>query len=377
MHIIFLIANNSYVPYFNWFAEEAAKQPEVKFSFVALYHERPRMLDDMTMREADCYWIPYNPEKRKRQLPGLVVKLYRLFRKLKPDIIHSHLFDDSLVSLIAGKLAGVKVRVITKQDTGFHWNYTPQYVRFDRLNNRLATHIHTVADENTKFVIEKERAPKEKIHLIRNGFPFELMTNSSEETISGLKSKYQLHGRFVIGTVARFIEWKGHKLIIEAAEQLIRDHPDIVFIWAGYGKKEYIDELFSKVKSKGLSNNVIYASWIEREWMPSFYRCMDMYLHPAIEEPFGFAITEAMMNAVPVAATKTGSTDLVRHKKEGFILRSGSVDDIIESVRLFYNDPGLRASIAAAGQAHAKEHLIFQRMFEEHMEMYRKAMREQ
>ena len=47
MHIVFVISNESSVPYFKWFAEKAAQQKEHKFSFVTLYTEKPKMIEDV------------------------------------------------------------------------------------------------------------------------------------------------------------------------------------------------------------------------------------------------------------------------------------------------------------------------------------------
>jgi len=375
MHIVQVMANNSSVPYFRWFAEESKKHPGIKLSFVALCKEKPLMLEEMKKIGCDCYWIPFDAEKRKTGMIRTFFKMYSLFKKIKPDVVHTHLFDDSLPGLAAAKLAGVKVRVITKQDTTFHWHYKPAFVRFDRLNNRMATHIHAVADENKKFILEKENAPEEKVFLVRNGFPYDSTTASDERTINTIKDQYGLHGRFVIGTVARLIEWKGHGYIVEAAEQLVKKYPNIKFIFAGTGNASYGEELAAKIKAKGLKEHVVLAGWLERGAMPSFYKCLDLYLHPAVNEPFGFAISEAMMNGVPVAATRTGSNDLVTDKQEGFILKEKNVQDIVDTIGHCIEHPDQLGLVATRGQAHAKQHLDFINMWNGHIELYTKALK--
>ena len=222
-----------------------------------------------------------------------------MFRKIKPDVVHTHLFDDSLPGLLAARITGIKTRVITKQDTTFHWYYAPKWVKMDRFNNWNATHIHAVASENRKFILEKENAPEEKVHLVRNGFPYDLMTASKTEYIKELKNEYDLEGRIVVGTVARYIHWKGHHLIIEAAKRLVEKYPQLLFVWAGSdGGSGYKSELQDSINKEGLQSNITILGWIDRHKMPSLYKCMDIYLHPALREPFGFAISEALMNKV-------------------------------------------------------------------------------
>ncbi|MGD1844566.1 MAG: glycosyltransferase family 4 protein [Salibacteraceae bacterium] len=374
MHVIHLMANNSSVPYFNWFAEFAAKDPEVKMSFIAMHRERPNMLDDMQARGADCYWIPFNDAKRKGDMLRAFPQLLKLFRKVKPDVVHSHLFDDSLPAQLAARMAGVPVRVITKQDTTYHYYYQPKYVRFDRFNNRNATHIHAVATENRKFILEKEGAPANKVHLIRNGFPYDKMTAWTPEDVAELKDRFQLHDRFVVGTVARLIDWKGHRFIVEAASRLVMTYPDLKFIFAGTGDPQFKAELQQQIDAAGLQDHVQMLDWIERWQMPSLYRCMNLYLHPALREPFGFAISEALMNQVPVAACPTGSVDLIKHQEEGYILEENNVDDIVKALRFFREDVSRCQTIAHAGHQHALDNLQFSNMWKGHIELYRSAL---
>lgn len=371
MHVIHIMANNSSVPYFNWFAEEVHKHEDVKFSFIAMYPTKPQMLEDMKERGCDCYWVKYDDKKRKRGMVVAFFNLFQLFLKLKPDVVHCHLFDDSLPGLLAARIARIKKRIITKQDTTYHYYYAPKWVYLDRFSNFNATHIHAVADKNKEFIIDIEKAKSEKVHLIRNGFPFDKMTASRQEYIDEFKQKFKLNNRFVIGTVARLIEWKGHPLIIEAAKKLVEQYPNILFIWAGSGDSYYRQNVLEKkINEYGLNNHIIFADWIERTKIPSFYKCLNLYLHPAINEPFGFAISEALMNGIPIAATRTGSTDLVEHKINGFILKESSINSIIESVTYYIENAENASIIANRGCDLAKKNLLFNRMLMEHLALY-------
>lgn len=370
MNIVFVIANQSSVPYFNWFAEKAAQQKEHQFTFVALDTERPKMIEDVGKFGWKCYWIKFDSRKRKMGMIAAFFALYKLFRQLKPDVVHTHLFDDSLPGLLAARLAGVKKRVVTKQDTTFHYYYAQKWVIADRFNNWNATIIHAVATDNFNFIVEKEKANINKIHLIRNGFPFDKMTNDNPNTIEAIKTKFKLHDKFVIGTFARLIEWKGHLLILEAAKTLVTKYNNLIFIWAGTGDVSYKERLVRKVEEYNLSSNIIFLDWVERSDMPSIYKTLDMYLHPAINEPFGFVISEALMNGIPTAATKTGSSELITHKQDGLILESNSVTSIIESVSFYYENVTTKDIIAKNGLSHSLKYLTFDRMYEEHISMY-------
>ncbi|MFH2141734.1 MAG: glycosyltransferase family 4 protein [Bacteroidota bacterium] len=331
MHIVFIMANNSSVPYFNWFAEKASCQNKHRLSFVALYNERPQMIDDVGKYGWNCYWIKYNPQKRKSNMITSFFKLYHLFKKIKPDVINSHLFDDSLPSIFAGRLARIKMRVITKSDTAFHYFYQPRWVFTDRFNNWNATDIITISNECMQFVIEKEKAKLSKTTMIHHGIPSKVYNYSNPDDIIYLTNKYQLKDKIVIGTVARMIEWKGYKYIIEAARLVIQKVPNAIFVFVGEGEQK--EELMKLVMKYQLNNHIIFTGWLDRKLIPSFYSLLNVYAHAAHYEPFGFVIAEAMMNQTPVVSTPTGAAlDAIVHKQNGYLCNYNDTENLAEGI---------------------------------------------
>jgi glycosyltransferase involved in cell wall biosynthesis len=368
IHVIFTMANNSSVPYFNWFAEEIHRYPDVKMTFLALTNERPRMLDDMKERGSDCYWIPFNWRKRKTSMVAAVPKLYRLFRRLKPDVVHAHLFDDSVPVLLAARLAGIEMRVITKSDSAFHWYFAPKGIALDRFNNRNATHIVAISGENKNFLLEKEKADPAKVSLIHHGVPLGYINSWKEERMERLKDRFGTKGKIVIGTVARMIEWKGYRHIIEAAREVVKKRSDVVFLFTGVGDQE--KELIDLIKEKGLQDHIIFTGWVEREDIPSLYRIMDIYLHAASFEPFGFVVAEAMLSGVPVVSTLTGAgADAIIHKENGYLAPHKDAAELANGIAFMLESD--RKAIGEKGKARALELFDFRIMLEKHIQLYK------
>ncbi|PCJ25698.1 MAG: hypothetical protein COA97_07405 [Flavobacteriales bacterium] len=331
MHIIFVIANNSSVPYFKWFAEKSALEKKHKFSFIALYHEKPKMIDDVGKYGWDCHWIKFDANKRKSNMVFSFFKLYRLFKQIKPDVVHSHLFDDSLPTQLAAKLAGIKKRVITKQDTTFHYYFASKWVTADKFNNWNATDLVPVSNEAKAFILEKENANPDKTTMIHHGIPSKFFTNQSDKHKNELIQKYNLTNKIVIGTVSRLIEWKGYRYIIAAAEEVIKEFPNAVFLFVGEGPQK--KELIKLAKKHNVFNHIIFTGWINRAYIPSLYSILDVYAHAASFEPFGFVIPEAMMNNAPIVSTPTGSAlDSIIHKKNGYITKYKDYDSLAKGI---------------------------------------------
>ncbi|HWY98864.1 MAG TPA: glycosyltransferase, partial [Bacteroidia bacterium] len=255
IHVVHVIANNSTVPYLSWFTERLKNFPGVKFSFIVLYPEEPSMVKEMKERGCECYWIKFDTSKRKRGMIIAMFKLYRLFKILKPDVVNAHLFDDSLPALLAARLAGVKKRIIRKQDTAYHWYFKPVWVLADRFNNFNATDIIAISNDSYKFLLENEKAPIKKMTMIYNGIPISDFTTQNNTDREFLVKKYGLEGKTVIGTIARYIEWKGYRYIIEAVKMLTQKNKNLKFLFVGYGEQE--QELEDMVNKYDLTEYIV------------------------------------------------------------------------------------------------------------------------
>jgi len=366
MHIIFTIADEGAVPYFQWFAKKSIEEGKHKFSFVALSTKPTKMLEKVKQFGCDTYWIKYDTKNRKKSMISAFFKLYKLFKKLNPDIVQTNLFDDSVPGLLAAKFAGIKKRVIVKQDTTFHYYYAPKWVKADKFNNKNATNLIPVSNEAKQFIIDKEKADINKITMIHHGIPSELFTTSSEENKKYLIEKYNLQDKIIIGTVSRLIEWKGYRYIIQAAKKVIGKYPNAVFVFVGQGEQK--QELIELTKQNNVLDNIIFTGWMDRELIPSFYSILDVYAHTASFEPFGFVIPEAMMNGAPVVSTPTGSAlDAIKHKENGYLCKYKDADSLADGI--FYAIENGR-NIGEKGKQTALKMYEFDVMYNNYIKLY-------
>lgn len=370
MHVIQTIANNTSVPYFTWFAERMKNYPDVTFSFVALCPEKPIMINELKKYNCHTYWIKFDHRRRKWGMIFAFFKLYRLFRKLKPDVIHTHMFDDALPCLLAARVADVKLRVIQKEDTAFHWNYKPIWVWADRFNNYNSTHIIAISGESKKFILEKEKAAPSKVSMIHNGIDLKSIRHHDENIKNILREKYNPQMKILIVTIARYIEWKGYRYIIEAAKSIVEKNKNVKFLFVGYGGQE--QELLDLISHHRLNEFIEIAGWIDRKDIPSLYGIMDIYLHAAYMEPFGFVIAEAMANGVPIVTTNTGiAADALVHKESCFFAESKSSKSIAEGITWMIEHPKEREGMREKVKQIADEKLGVDLMLEDFIKLYK------
>lgn len=372
IHVLHTFANNDGVPYITWFMERAAREGHVRYSFLLLTKHRPKMLDEIRSHGFQGKWIYFDPARRKRGMMAAVPRMWWQMMRWRPDIVNGHLFDDTLPAMLAARLAGIKSRFITRQDSGFHLFYAPKWVFMDKLATSLATRVVAVSGETKQLMVQRENAPAEKISVVHHGIdPAPYLADHTAEG-AALRERLGLKDAFpIVGTVARLIAWKGHRHIIDAARVLVQQHPRIHFVFCGTGDQE--DALKKLVKEAALEKHITFTGWTERGTIPALYGIMDLYLHAADHEPFGFVLAEAMMSGVPVVTTRTGGVaDVAEDGRSVIFAKDRSGAALAQGVQR-----ALEIGLPALGQEGRKlalRYFTFDRMWNGYLEEYKQAL---
>lgn len=367
-HVIMTIANSPNPSYFRWFAELNSKEKQFRFTYVFLLTENTNMADVFKGYGADVHWYYFDYAKPKPgQYIRLTFQLLRLFLKLKPDIVHANLFDDSLPGLFAARLAGIKKRIVTKQDTGYHILYQPKYIKLDRFINSNATHILPTSIETKELIMKYENPPIEKVQVINHGMSEQGITNTSPDQINAFKRKYGLEKKIVAGTVSRYIELKGYRYIISAAKLSIRKYPDLHFLFIGTGQQK--EELENLIVKDGLEKHITLTGRIDFEKIPAAYRAMDIFIHASEVEAFGFVFPEAMFNKVPIISTNVGAVrDALTHKENVYVTKFKDPEDIAAGIDFMME--ANRTDIAEKAYNICRERFSIERMWKDFKIIY-------
>jgi len=156
-------------------------------------------------------------------------------------------------------------------------------------------------------------------------------------------------GSFVVGTVGKIAEGRGHREAIEAAQALASDA-----VLLHVGKGELRPELEAHAASLGTAGRNFWAGY-EEEGLPELYRVMDVFLFTASGSEQGQrALLEAMASGVPVVARDMpGVLDLVTDGREGIVV--GSAADLAPALRRLHDSTGERLRMGELGRRRALE----------------------
>jgi glycosyltransferase involved in cell wall biosynthesis len=130
--------------------------------------------------------------------------------------------------------------------------------------------------------------------------------------------------RLRFGSCSRLSPIKGLDIAMRALDDVRRSAPpfDFEYVIAGAGPQE--GDLLRLAHELGLSDRVHLLGWVDPADLPTFYRNLDVFLHPARSEPFGVSVVEAMSSGLPVIASDrtAAALDRIRDGVNGFIYES-------------------------------------------------------
>ncbi|MGV6851504.1 MAG: glycosyltransferase family 4 protein [bacterium] len=192
----------------------------------------------------------------------------------------------------------------------------------------------------------------DKLEVIYNGINLQEFLPTSEKSVSANKIqvqypelvKFGLTGnRLTALFVGSGFERKGLKQALDALTKL--ENWQLVIVGRDH-RQQYYQKYAEKL---GIQERVFFAG-IQQDVRPWYY-VADILIHPALYEPFGNVVLEAMACGLPVlVSNQCGSADLVESDFNGFVTEAGSVDGLAEKLGSVRN----RDHLAILGK-HARE----------------------
>ncbi len=349
--IVYIQAGVTDAETYEWMVDAFDKE-KFKIEFIFLNPGSTVLEQNLREKGVGVTVIPFKSLKKS---PLAFFKLLKLLWKKKPDIIHCHLFEASLLGLLAAKICGVKVRIYTRHYGDYLHKYYPGSVKYDKLCNRLATKI--VATNNNVFNIltNTENVNPRKIAIINYGFKLEKFSNPSPQIVASLQNSYNPNKRGpVIGLIARYDEYKGIEYAVAAFKKILIKYPHAYFIHANArgAYQPAIDAILS------LSKETYCSIPFERNIF-ELYALFDVFIHVPVDstvEAFGQIYVEALAAGIPGVFTLSGiAPEFIRHRENAMVVDYRNENEIFDAIQLLLDNPTLRDSIVAKGRKDVME----------------------
>ena len=295
-----------------------------------------------------------------------------MLRRWRPDIVHAHLFDATLVAMIAGRAARIPVRVYTRHHSTYHHEYMPKGLKWDRVMQACATNIVAVSEVVRRVLVDREGVPPSKIALLNHGFRLEEFERVDPMTVEAMKAKYGIaEGDFVVGAVSRYLKLKGVHHMVVAFKHFLEDRPEAKFVIANALGADA--PTLRRLVSEELPADRVVQIEYERD-MPSLYAMMDVFLHVPINpeiEAFGQTYVEAMAAGIPSVVTLSGiANEYIVDGENAVVVSHDSAEAILGGLMRLDADPALRARLVENGRRSVRDRFSLDRQMRELASLY-------
>jgi glycosyltransferase involved in cell wall biosynthesis len=187
-------------------------------------------------------------------------------------------------------------------------------------------------------------AARERICVTPSGIVDDALTRSEGESFI---EKFHVNGDPVILYVGRLHPMKGPQYIIQAAPQILKEHPKAGFVFIGPDQKGYRNILNDLAKKLEVEDRLLFTGPIyDFETKMQAYASPDVFVMPSGYEGTSQAIFEAMSQARPIVATNRGGIPFqVRHEKEALLVEYGKVEEIASAILRLLSDKKLASEL--------------------------------
>ena len=278
--------------------------------------------------------------------PIVLIKLIKLMRKNRYDIVHTHTTKAGILGRIAARISGVPIIV-----HGLHGSTFEAFnsgllnwllFLFERLTGRFTDAYISVSGVLSEKYIERGIGKKENYHTVYSGMELDKFYGARGKIDCRKKQRELGIGLedFVIGNVARLESRKGHKFLIDAFKNLVEGQKDgqVKLLIIGEGnKREYLENYVNELN---LRDKVIFTGY--REDVEELMAVMDIFVLTSLREGLPRVLVQAAAVGVPsVAFNVDGVPEIIKDNYNGFLVKVKDVEQLENRIVKYINNKKL------------------------------------
>ena len=285
-----------------------------------------------------------------------LLELHRLFRRLRPDIVHTHNPKPGVYGRIAARLARIPLVVNTQhglyaQPTDRWGRKLPVYA-LERLA-ALFSHVELVQNEEDIDTLRDLRVPARKLHLLGNGVDLRRFRPRPEVRTEVRAELGVGPDTVVIGAIGRLVWEKGYAELFEAAKAMLASRDDVAFVIAGGFDADKGDPLSAEDVTSAEAAGVRMLG--HRDDPERLYQAFDIYVLASHREGYPRSAMEAAATGVPIVACDIrGSRQVVDHGVTGLLAEVRNPASLRRAFEELVDQPDRRRAMARSAEAKAR-----------------------
>jgi glycosyltransferase involved in cell wall biosynthesis len=269
-------------------------------------------------------------------------RLYRLLRRERVTIVHTHTPKPGLLGQLAARLAGVPVVINTIHGFYFHDHMSARqrqfYITLEKIAARCSDVILSQNREDMQTALRERICEPDKIKHLGNGIDLSRFQPEqiSEAMVAQKRAELGIAPEApVVGFVGRLAaRRKGFRDFLAAGQQIAREMPTVRFLIIGKADSGKPDAVEPEVAEEyGIAEHCLFLGRQPNDTLPLLYRLMNVIVLPSLFEGMPRAIMEAAAMGVPAVVTDVkGNREVVEQHQTGFRVPLGDVPALAEAV---------------------------------------------
>lgn len=296
------------------------------------------------------------------KLPGhgfwLYPRLFRLFKRLRPAIVHTRNLA-ALEVLVPAWAAGVSIRIHGEhgRDVGDFDGSSKKHQWIRRIYAPFVSHYLALSQDLALYLTEKVHISRRRVTQVYNGVDAAGFTPARTPEHAFIQDcPFKESGLWLVGTVGRMQAVKDQPTLVRAFIRALDIAPELKvrlrLVLVGEGP------LRAECQSLLDAVGVAPFAWLpgERNDVPEVMRGLDCFVLPSLAEGISNTILEAMASGLPVIATAVGgNAELVLHGVTGYIVPAADIEKMAQSLVQLASSPGLAQEMGRAGRRRVLE----------------------
>ncbi len=311
----------------------------------------------------------------------LFFRLYKLLKKINPDIVHTRNMA-TLECQLPAMLAGISARV-----HGEHgWDMVDlaggnkKYQLLRKLFVPIVKQYIALSKEGYRYLHETIGINEKKLNHIYNGVDTEKFALKQAINTTLLPESFYIQGRIVFGTVGRMAEVKNQIFLVQAFLKLLEMSPNnnkhlrLLIVGDGILMQPAVKLVDDFCQKHNTDNHWVWFTG-QSDQVHDLMRLMDVFVLPSLAEGISNTILEAMATSLPVIATNVGgNAELVLPDSTGYLVDVNNTEQLAETMLTYINNPSLVKRHGDAGRKRIEDNFSLNTMIRQYEQLYQKVI---
>jgi len=284
-----------------------------------------------------------------------VWKTYKLIKKHKPEIVHTHTPKAGIVGMLAAKLAGVPIRMHTV--AGMPLLESKGVKRkilnlVEKLTYKSATRVYPNSSGLKDIIIKNQLTKPEKLKVIAHGSSNGINTNYFNPELFSTQKKEQLKKEwaiqktdFVFVFVGRLVGDKGINELTQAFEIISKGNPHLKLLLVGNEEPELDPLQPETIKIIKENKQIITTGWAED--VRPYLAIAQALVFPSYREGFPNVVMQAgAMNLPAIVTDINGCNEIITNGFNGLIIPPKNTKALQKAMLQIYQDKQLTQKMA-------------------------------